>query len=190
MRVRRTDPAITLHHYPAGCGVNDTGDARMLDDGTLALTYSIGELVDEDTCAAPGCGGCAYDFTFVVHGEVPVGSMLKIDIVRTVCWDTETTPVALAIRSQAEGMLCKYAPWARKGWEGDKLHQACRFDVDEHGTPVGEKYCLDGMVCKNPTGQRSNDFDICLAPCQTDAECPYPDLLSCQDGLCVLKEQW
>lgn len=67
---------------------------------------------------------------------------------------------------------------------GQNLCDAASYQEDSLETT---STCRDELICA-PSGQ--NEQRICYQPCETDDDCPLPDVLSCQDNLCRLSKIW
>ena len=183
-----------LLNFASVCGADWVGSAAAADDGTVTLTLS------NPSCQVAGCGSCIYDWSFTVDRPKAAGDIpLNVDVV--VCdkpgEDSNNKSFALTIpATPAKGVTCRYADFGALQWQAftlgtmGQLNMPCVDPADYPGDGGVPPPCDDGLACTPTAPGQYRDGAICLKTCTTDADCPLPDLVSCQAGVCWLKAQW
>jgi hypothetical protein len=163
--------AVDLFNFSSACGPEWEGVAEV-----HGASVTVG--VTNPGCVMADCGSCIYDWAFEVDG---VGGGADVDLTISVeaCPGDQapvTETVSLPSETLVQGLLCRYADWSTLDWlgYGGTLH-----------TPCGAAgfTCAGDLVCA-PVGEDGSE--ICVAPCDTVADCPLPDLMLCAANRCVL----
>lgn len=183
-----------LLNFASACGPDWVGSASRADDGGITLA------VNNPSCAVAGCGSCIYDWSFTVDRVAADGDIaLDIDVI--VCdkagetSNNQTFALSIPAAASAKGVTCRYAEYGALQWQAfalgtmGRLNMPCVDPADYPGE--GEPPpCEDGLACTKMQPGTHRDAAICLKSCAADADCPLPELSSCQDGVCRLKAQW
>jgi hypothetical protein len=173
-----------LGNFHEGCGIEWKGNASVGRDGIVAL-----DAIDAG-CTKARCGWCIYDWTFEVRG-VPEGKDARLRV-RVADSDgascegsTDPYDVTVPTKDDPQGILCRPAFRSAVSWQvmergtSGQLHTPCG--------PTEPAPCAAPLSC-GPLG--SADDLRCLQPCATDADCPLPGVLHCQEGTCRLARTW
>lgn len=169
---------VEFINYPQACGAEWEGDAS-LSGNEVTLT------VDNPDCSLAACGTCFYDWSFELS-SFPTDGDLSVSAEIDSCPNEdgfEGIQVSLPLDESPSSILCRHPSASALVWRSmpGGLHMPCHGD-DNPGSNDGEIGCDDGLVC--------NDQGICLAECETDTECPLPDLQTCSEGVCELITTW
>ncbi len=178
---------IDLINFSASCGI-DWEPKAVVDDSGVTLS-----LVNPD-CGRAECS-CFYDWSFVIT-EFPKLSSITTTVKEIHCdaaGGTRGFSAELPIGENSSGILCRqadeeplYNHAILSGLEGT-LHMLCRSDVDDTLPD-----CDDGLICeevKECSSLNPSCFNLCMAECSDDSDCPLPEVLSCQEGLCKLSNE-
>lgn len=178
---------IDLFNFRGACGADWQGEADVLNN-EVTLT------VNNPGCGVAACGSCIYDWSFEVD-DIEIATdytlVVKVDTCPT---DSDIRTIRTKIpANSAEGIACRYADFSAmvehaetRGKTGT-FHMPCGGTTTsggnaEHGT------CVDPLVCIE-NGDDDWSKAICVHPCETDADCPLPSILSCQDSLCSITQR-
>jgi hypothetical protein len=179
---------VDLVNFEGACGAQWSGSSTVDANGSLALR------LENPGCRVASCGWCIYDWSFEVRG-VGSSSALPVSITIDTCpgqQAVETYQATLPVSSSPEGLLCRYANWDALGWQAmatnacGSLHMPC-VGTSMCSSTVTTLSCNAGLVCD--TNGTADQF-VCLAPCTVEADCPGAGTLSCESGLCRLKQTW
>ena len=194
--VWRTDTAnrrllVDLVNFHEGCGVEWEGDVEVASDGITLKLINPG-------CAQASCGWCIYDWSFDVE-TAAAESDLPVTITVDDCPDkagVNTTLHAEIPAASESGRSCRYANFyaledqaATLGGLGTAF-MPCSGAEMNGGGDASSWSCGEGLVCTDVTG-REYPSPICLPSCEVDADCPLPELLTCDAaGACVIAAPW
>ena len=178
---------VDLINFSGACGADWHGKA-VVDGDRVTVT------VENPRCMVADCGSCIYDWSFDVDGVDPEAAITVVAEQDTCPGEQEIDRVTATIPAGApEGIICNYASYGSLEWhamstgESGMIHMPCvGSEESEDGTAPP---CDGDMVCAE-NGDGNETHEICLAPCTEEADCPHPDLLSCQEGLCRIAEPW
>jgi len=189
---------IDLTNFAEGCGVTWEGESSSDDPNSVELRVN-----DSDCESEAACGWCIYDWSFEVD-ELSTDEDLTVKmIIDDNCGgDGKKERVHLPLSATSSGAICRYADnyalsqHARETDTCGKLHMPClgEGECDSRGDPgqassatATDFSCEDELVCASSDPY---DNEVCYQPCESDADCPLPDIQSCQDNLCRLTETW
>jgi hypothetical protein len=184
-----------LLNFDSACGADWIGAASFDESGGVVLT------VNNPSCAVAGCGSCIFDFSFTVDRVKAEGDVaVAIDVI--VCDKPGETSnnasysLTIPAAKTPDGIVCRYADWSALQWQAftlgtaGQLHMPCVDPADYPGDGEPPPPCDDGLVCTKMQPGAYRDAATCLAACETDADCPLPDLVACLDGACRLTSVW
>jgi hypothetical protein len=105
--------------------------------------------------------------------------------------DEPAFEIELPLDEAPQGAACSQLPIDTLAWFGacGGLHLPCSGArsgcFGEPGDEPGdEPSCDEGLVCDGGDGP-----GLCLAPCETDGDCPLPGVEVCDDGLCRVPDR-
>jgi hypothetical protein len=166
---------------------NFTGGCEVHWVGRLASKSGGVDLVLSDpSCNVAACGSCLYDAAFEIDAErTALDESAKVDLKTAPC-DGPATVIAswqLQPGDGASGLHCSY-PRALVDHAGrlglcGKRDMPCRDRCGDRQSPA----CDPGLVC-NETSESSF---TCLAECNKDDDCRLPEVMTCSEGLCRLR---
>jgi hypothetical protein len=180
--------SIDLINFHGACGAQYVGDYKEGDAGELNLQ------VNNPGCKVAACGYCVYDWSFQLE-NVAVAD-LTINVREDSCPESGDTPtmetfeVAASDLETGEGISCTYKYMSLfENLACGTLHQPCNaLESDDAANdpmcPIAESQCDDGYTC---TQTNDMPIPICVAECSETADCPLNGLLTCDNGLCLLK---
>ena len=179
---------IDLINFEEGCSAEWDGDAAVSDN---RVTLNV----KNPECRQANCGWCIYDWSFEVEG-VDDSREVEVTIAVDDCpEESEIASFSAAIPAgQKEGIVCRYAnhnalvDQAGTLGEMGTLHMPCSgSEYPPQERP--ELLCADDLLCTEvPNG--NGKAPVCLAPCETDADCVLPDILACEAGVCQIADLW
>ena len=178
------DWSVALVNFWAGCTYEEqapwAGAAIVDADGTLALEA-------EWQFESPnGCGSCLYMFEYLLE---PFGfeTPLQLELTIASCSGASCggSALATAITTSAEepALSCRYL-MGSPGYGGLVDFEGSngeRYRAPDDGTGV------DGLVPCAVETELEPSLVLCLPACGVDAECPLPEIESCDDGACVIE---
>jgi hypothetical protein len=179
---------VQVRNINDGCHVEHDGNVRVTGKDGLQLALTNAK------CQAAACGSCLYDAEY----EVDLASFAGTDAIKLslVLDEAEScrSPGSQAreywkldvpLRASSQGAVCKYARYFDPPKGCGTLNMPCASSdgtcgIREPGTGTT---CEDGMICRAPD---ENAIPVCMQQCETDADCPSPDVLHCVAGVCRL----
>lgn len=182
-RVGATELKLDLYNFEGACGTTWVGDAAIGADGTIALG------IDNPSCMVALCGKCLYDWSFDIHGAIPAGAPMPINITVNTC-KGEQTPVQIpaTVGAEEQGLACSFADWGGVLWLGSATNTCGTLAMPCQGSSLcgsggltSTGTCSEGLVCDSSA---ATNEPRCLAPCTTTQDCPRADAWTCQAGLC------
>jgi len=173
-----------LVNFPGACGAEWSGKATTAP-GVLDL------LIENPDCLLADCGICTYDWSFDLKG-ISTSGALTLNITVDECpghMDPKKETVTIAADRLSKGILCRYLGFDALAWISRCGGMNLLCNNSQYGMCSGQgPECDAGLTCSDKAG---TEKPICLEPCGADAgTCPLPDLLTCQNGFCLLKETW
>ena len=181
--------SIDLINFNGACGAQYVGDYQKGDSGELTL------MVNNPGCMIASCGYCVYDWSFEV--EDVTATELTINLAENACpeeedyhVDTYTFEVSQSELEAGSGITCsyKYIDIFESPSCG-AMHQPCnQLESDTEGNDeicgVAATRCNEGYTCAETADMKQ---PTCVAECVEDTDCPLQPLLTCDNGLCLLK---
>jgi hypothetical protein len=172
--------AVDVINWWANCMGDYEGSVITPDDHTLEF-----ERWKSDCSVEAGCD-CPFDLSFEASGVAPDAD-LTISLLDRSCLDGSLFCAArtvLPLATAASGVVCRYGGGDMEEERG--LYENCIMPEDGGVEPEDgevEGMCSGDLVCTEIEGL---DYPVCLMPCETTSDCPAPDVLACEDGLCRL----
>jgi len=180
------DVGIDLLNFPGACGAEWQGTGTV--DGA-----DIGLRVGNPGCLLAACGVCIYDWSFgLVEVEEAASASLSVEV--DPCpgeQEPEVYAATLPGPLSAGGITCRWTDVGALDWHAGAtgtcgaLHMPCGTGgICSEGAAAA---CDGDLQCAD----RGDGDEVCLAPCDEDADCLPADLMACDgDGLCRLAEGW
>ncbi len=174
---------LDLSNFEQGCGTEWEGSIEA-DDSKIILN------IDNPKSAVANCGWCTFDWSFEAINldlESDKELLVKIDTYPDGSYDdVKLYNARLNTGSADSGVICRWANWyaleemAESVGTVGTLHMPCSEDT--------EAPCKDDLVCEK--ADESDSKEVCLSPCEEDADCMNEDILYCKDGICLLRQIW
>ncbi|MBN2715250.1 MAG: hypothetical protein JXX14_05310 [Deltaproteobacteria bacterium] len=180
--------SIDLINFHGACGAEYVGDYTAGENGELNL------LVNNPGCRIAACGYCVYDWSFEVENVET--AELTINVVENPCPESDQSPSETSFQitkselETGQGISCTYKDISLfETIACGTLHQPCNQLASDSSDNdplcgVADTQCDTGYTC---TQTDAMPQPICVAECTENADCPLQPLLTCDNGLCLLK---
>ena len=175
---------VRVTNYADGCHANEGWRPRAIarDEREVDL------VLENPGCVAAGCGWCIYDLLFVLDAKLASQPTLSLNLLQDPdCGDQRRDSVTLPLGEQASGVSCSYAnPYALDDWtfahaSAGKERMPCGH------SELGVSCAADLSCTEVDSGGRYQNHKLCLASCQSDADCAPSELMRCKQGSCQLR---
>ena len=182
-RVGADELKIDLYNFDSTCGATWSGDAAVAADGTLELH------IDNPGCMVAYCGKCLYDWSFDAQATLSANQATPIVIAVDTCkGQQQTVELSATLGAEDAGISCTFADYGALTWQASTVGTCGKAGMPcvgsllcGSGSCTSTGTCDSGLVCDSSAAVNE---PRCLVPCTSTADCPRPDVWSCQSGLC------
>jgi hypothetical protein len=172
------------------CYVFWEGRSKRRKDGGLDL------VLRNSACQQAACGGCLYDASFEIEAAQIDGDDATVGLLMDNCDDDLDKAGSWQLHSgkNASSLVCEYADAMGVREQRDMYgrcgeanmpcigaNSSCEWYGLDAGVDRGQ--CDSGLTCTDVGGGDPR----CLVDCKGDADCPLPDVMACDDGVCRLQ---
>lgn len=177
--------SIDLINMPAACDYSSVKPDAWLASAELTVTGALRLSLTRDATEASSCTGCLHDFS-LQFPTVTTEAELRLEIRMADCAGAgcPATDSALVLPAREDlawsGMNCRYLALA-----GASSYRGVPTDGMANMPPVNNG-CSTGLrVVPTPHG-----IQVCASSCNASTDCRPSDVLTCQDGHCLLSQTW
>ncbi len=177
---------MRVTNYGEGCHSNEGWEPRAIRRSEREVDL----LLESPECLSAGCGWCIYDLLFVLDASLTTQPELSLNLLEDPnCGGDQPKrdSVTLPLADRPLGVVCSYAnPSAMHEWALTHGRTGAERMPCPRMLAVG---CGPGLACTPvDSGNKYGDLQLCLAPCQSDADCAPGELMRCKQGSCQLAD--